>query len=264
MKNARQAAIVTGASRGIGKGIAFALAEKGYDLLITHLDEEAEVQEVSRILSADYKITCKVLKCDLSQEDAPKLVADTAIEVFGKVHVLVNNAGISQFQNITKLASESMDYIYQLNFRAPLMTTNCIANHMISNQIKGSIVNITSSRAERAYPLDSIYGGMKAALLRASQSNAIELAPHGIRVNSVGPGAIQVRDAYLEFYDKLGPKIPLGRVGKPSDIGQAVVWLVSEEASYITGVNLRVDGGLILPGMPEVIDQDNTKGWGKY
>jgi glucose 1-dehydrogenase len=264
MKNVNKAAIVTGASLGIGKGIAFALAEKGYDLLITHLNEEAEVKEVSRILSADYKIQCKVLKCDLSQEDAPKLVADTAVEAFEKVHVLVNNAGVSQFQNITKLSSHRMDYIYQLNFRAPLMTTKFIANHMISNQIKGSIVNITSSRAERAYPIDSVYGGMKAALLRASQSNAIELAPHGIRVNSVGPGAIQVRAESQEFYDKLGPQIPLGRAGKPSDIGQAVVWLVSEEASYITGVNLRVDGGLILPGMPETIDEDDHKGWGKY
>jgi glucose 1-dehydrogenase len=251
MENAKKSAIVTGASRGIGRGIAFALAEKGYDLLITHLDEVEEANEVSRQLSADYRIQCKVLKCDLSQLDAPELVINTAIEAFGQVHVLVNNAGISRFKSITTLEADGVDYIYQLNFRAPMLTTKYIANHMISYQIKGAIINITSSRAERAYPIDAVYGGMKAALLRATQSNAIELAPYGIRVNSVGPGAIQVRDEHQEFYDILGPKIPLGRAGKPSDIGKTVAWLVSEEASYITGINLRVDGGLILPGMPE-------------
>jgi glucose 1-dehydrogenase len=96
------------------------------------------------------------------------------------------------------------------------------------------------------------------------QSVALELAPHGIRVNTVAPGAIQVRDEMQPFYDKLGRKIPLGRGGKPADIGPAVAWLLSDEASYITGVNLRIDGGLILPGMPERVDEpdgDET-GWG--
>ncbi|QGQ99092.1 SDR family oxidoreductase [Paenibacillus psychroresistens] len=253
MDHARKTAIITGASRGIGRGIAFALAEKGYDLFITHLDEEEEANEVSRQLLADYGTQCKVLKVDLSQVDAPELVINTAIEAFGSVHVLVNNAGISRFKSITIHEAAAMDYIYQLNFRAPMLTTKFIANHMISKGIHGSIVNITSSRAERAYPLDAVYGGMKAGLLRATQSNAIELAPYGIRVNSIGPGAIQVRAEYQESYDILGPQIPLGRVGKPSDIGQTTAWLVSDEASYITGINLRVDGGLILPGMPENI-----------
>ena len=165
--------------------------------------------------------------------------------------MLVNNAGVTIFHEITQMPLDRIDYMLDLDFRAPMLLIKYIAKHMIEHQITGSIVSIGSSRAERAYAGDSIYGGMKAALVRASQSIAIELAPYGIRVNTVSPGAIEVREDLKEFYHKLGKRIPLGRVGTPVDIGKAVSWLCSDEASYITGVNMRVDGGLILPGMPE-------------
>ena len=130
-----------------------------------------------------------------------------------------------------------------------------VARHMLEHGIRGNIINITSTRAERAYPHDSVYGGMKAGLRRASESIAIELAMHGIRVNNVAPGATELERVSEQFYDKLGRKIPLRRVGKPEDIGEAVLWLASDAASYITGTSLRVDGGLILPGMPEAEDE---------
>ena len=134
------------------------------------------------------------------------------------------------------------------------------ATQMVRAKISGSIINITSTRAERAYPCDAVYGGVKAALNRASQSAALDLAPYGIRVNCVAPGAIAVRSKeYLQklsiipvdFWDELGTRIPLGRSGTPEDIANAVAFLASDQASYITGEILRVDGGLILPGMPE-------------
>jgi glucose 1-dehydrogenase len=103
---------------------------------------------------------------------------------------------------------------------------------------------------------------LKGALDRSIQSIALELAPYGIRVNGVAPGAITVRPA-TEYHEKLGKRIPLGRMGLPSDIGGAVAFLCSEEASYITGITLRVDGGLILPGMPESANPDPDNIWGK-
>jgi glucose 1-dehydrogenase len=260
MGHKRKTAIVTGASRGIGRGIALALAERGYDLFITHLNEKAEAEAVARTITDVHGRRCEVMQGDLSLEPIPQETVERAVQAYGHVDALVNNAGVTLLEKITELNVEKMNYLMQLNYRAPMLMIRHAARHMIEQGIKGGIVSITSSRAERAYPLDSVYGGMKAALVRSIQSIALELAPHGIRVNTVGPGAIEVREDAQAFYEQLGGKIPLGRTGLPSDIGSAVAWLLSEEASYITGVNLRVDGGLILPGMPE---RSDTSGWGQ-
>lgn len=263
MSNNRKAAIVTGASRGIGRGIALSLAQEGYDLFITHLNEQDEAEDLALQIQTNYQVRCEHIQKDLTLKNSAKEMVEQAIDTFGEIHLLVNNAGITIFSSVTEIAEEDMDYLLTLNFRAPMLAAKYIAKHMIDNQIRGSIISTTSSRAERAYPMDSIYGGMKAALVRASQSIAIELAPHGIRVNTIAPGAINVRENKEEFYNALGEKIPMGRVGQPDDVGSAVVWLSSEAASYITGVNLRIDGGLILPGMPEGNDADLKSGWGK-
>src|SRR5690554_1274784 len=229
-----RSAIVTGASRGIGRGVALKLAAKGYDLVITHLDEASEAEEVALEIATKYERRCHVVQCDLTKSESAEMVVDEAIRVYGHIDVLVNNAGVTIFNEITQMPLDRIDYMMNLDFRAPMLLIKYIAKHMIDNQIAGSIISIGSSRAERAYAEDSIYGGMKAALVRASESIAIELAPHGIRVNTVSPGAVEVRDDLKEFYTKLGKRIPLGRVGTPEDVGQAVVWLCSEEASYIT------------------------------
>ncbi|KIL41314.1 short-chain dehydrogenase [Gordoniibacillus kamchatkensis] len=256
----RKTAIVTGASRGIGKGIALHLANNGYDLFLTHLDEQNEADEVQR-QAAGYGAFCIFAKADLSHEDSPKSVAEQAIRAFGRVDVLVNNAGMTRVGKITEMPEADVDYLFHVNFRAPLLLMKYVAAHMAERQIAGSIVNIASSRAERAYPLDAVYGGLKAALVRATQSVALDLAPHRIRVNCVAPGATEVREQNRHVYDALGARIPIGRMGRPDDIAKAVAWLCSDEAAYITGINLRVDGGLILPGMPERASY--REGWGQ-
>jgi len=134
--------------------------------------------------------------------------------------------------------------------------------HMKDEKIQGNIINIASTRGKRAYPDDAVYGGTKAALIRATESVALECAPYGIRVNCIAPGATRVRDGNDLFYEKLGNKIPLKRMGTPADIGQVVVWLVSDQASYITGETIKIDGGLILPGMPEDVSPEAGYGWG--
>lgn len=180
-----------------------------------------------------------------------------------------------------------MGYLISLDFRTYIMLMHYCARYMIDHQIRGNIVNVTSSRGERAYPNAGIYCGIKAGLNHMVEAFALDLAPHGIRINNVAPGATRVRtreelldmkycvdtdyfwkeeyidnpDAVQEdFWDSLGAKIPLQRAGLPSDIGRAVAFLASDKASYITGVTLRVDGGLILPGMPEDPDLPG-KGW---
>ena len=179
---------------------------------------------------------------------------------------MVNNAGLSSRDEVLTLDKEKLDFLVNLNFKAPLLAIHAAARHMVKNGIKGNIVNITSTRGIRAYPNDFIYGATKAALARATESMALELSTYGIRVNCVAPGATAIRDEAKanEFYTYLGDKIPMGRMGTPEDIGNAVAWLVSDKATYITGVVLKVDGGLILPGMPEERDAQRIyEGWGR-
>lgn len=170
---------------------------------------------------------------------------------------------------------EDVDYLINLDFRNYFVMIQCAARYMVEHGVQGSIVNITSSRGERAYPGDSIYGGLKAGLNRAIQSIALELGPRGIRINNVAPGFTKIREKrelaemgpwgenYDTFYDTVGDMIPLRTYGTPADIGEAVAFLASEDASYITGITIRVDGGLILPGMPEnPRAEKEIVGWG--
>jgi NAD(P)-dependent dehydrogenase (short-subunit alcohol dehydrogenase family) len=253
-----KAAIVTGASYGIGEGIAYSLASKGYDLLITHLNEEEQASQVSDSIYNQYNRRCVVMNGDLSDSQTPALFWKKAVEEFGQIDVLVNNAATHTYKKLADMSLEETMRIIHVNYLGAVLMSQLAAELMSEG---GSIVHITSTRAHRAYPVDSIYGSMKAALTRAAETMALEFAPLGIRVNCVAPGAI-AREANTEFGNKLGKKIPLGRMGTPADIGNAVAWLCSDEADYITGITLRVDGGLILPGMPEDIRPEAGYGWG--
>jgi NAD(P)-dependent dehydrogenase (short-subunit alcohol dehydrogenase family) len=252
-------AIVTGASYGIGKGIAYSLASKGYELLITHLNEEEQADQVADTIHKEYKRRCVVMKGDLSDVQTPTLFWRKAVEEFGQIDALVNNAAAHTYKMLKDISLEEIMRIINVNFLGAMLMSQLAAAHMSEG---GSIVHITSTRAHRAHPYDSIYGSMKAALTRATETMALEFASSGIRVNCVAPGAI-AREINTERGNKLGKKIPLGRMGTPADIGNAVAWLCSDEASYITGTTLRVDGGLILPGMPEDIRPEAGYGWGQ-
>jgi glucose 1-dehydrogenase len=257
-------ALVTGGSRGIGRGIALVLAEEGYDLAITYATALEEARETAAAIEALGR-RCLVYQAELQRQEVPEPVTAKAIEELGRLDVLVNNAGQTKFGSMFSAEGELMDFVYGLDFRAPVLCAKRAALHMRERGIRGSIVNITSTRAFRSYPEDAVYGAMKAALTRAAESMATELAPHGIRMNCVAPGATKVRGTFSEdeLRQSFGPKIPLGRFGTPREIGYAVAWLCSEQASYITGATIRVDGGLILPGMPEDPSPEAGYGWGR-
>lgn len=248
-------AIVTGASSGIGKGICAVLAREGYSLSTVYRSNDEGIRDLEKIVSGIHGQSLHAVKGDLSDPAFVEAYSQEAIGALGQVDLLVNNAGAGFSGKLIDIDSDDMLTFMKVDFVAPLLLMKHVARHMVDNRIKGSLINITSTRAERAYPLDSVYGGMKAGLRRASESIALELAMHGIRVNNVAPGATELERVSDDFYDKLGRKIPLRRVGKPEDIGEAVLWLASDAASYITGISLKVDGGLILPGMPEAEDE---------
>lgn len=262
-------ALITGGSRGIGKGIAYSLAAEGYDIAFSYSSKAEAARAVSDDLVQTYGVRCFCYQAKLELPGAAKALFDQAVNDLGGLDVLVNNAGLTIFEPLGKLTENALDFMINLDFKSFLLMMNYAAEYMIEHKVRGNIINITSSRGERAYPEDGLYGGLKAGLNRAIQSFALDVAGYGIRINNVAPGAIRVRtneERIAEgrdpgFWDELGTRIPLGRAGLPEDIGNAVAYLVSDKASYVTGITQRVDGGLILPGPPEDAASD-AAAWG--
>ena len=258
-------AIVTGASRGIGKGIAMCLAAEGYDLAISYASKKEEAEKVAEQIRETYHTRCLIYQASLQEKGAGKALFDQAVSDLGGLDLLVNNAGLTIFESLQEIKEETLDLLINLDFKNYILMMREAANYMIASGTKGNIINITSSRGEQSYPEDGLYGGLKAGLNRAICSFALDVSQYGIRINNVAPGAIRIRTreelieggnvAMADFWDELGNRIALGRSGLPEDIGHAVAFLASDKASYITGTTLRVDGGLILPGMPEMITE---------
>ena len=277
----RKKALITGGERGIGRGIAFALADAGYDVAFSYYEKEQQAKEaVAKTMEELQKRGAKgyPFSADLSEKEGAGKFFEQGVEALGGLDLMINNAGVNKPKAIQDFTEENLDYLLTLDLRTYLMMMHYASRHMIDHGVRGNIINITSSRGERVYPNCGLYCGMKAGIARAVEAFALDLAPHGIRINNVAPGAVRIRtkeemaamdhgadtdyfwdkrfldgaDAVeSDFWDELGKKIPLGRAALPEDIANAVVFLASEKASYITGVTLRVDGGLILPGMPE-------------
>lgn len=249
-------AFITGGSRGIGRGIALKLAQEGYDIAFTYHSAEDEAKSLKEEIEHIGQ-SCYYYQAALENPDVPEKITQQALNDLGGIDVLICNAGKTVFTSITTLDTEKLDYIYNLNYKSYLLCTKIAVNHMIENHTSGRVIFISSTRGFRAYRNDAIYGSLKAALNRVVESLALELSSHDITVNAVAPGATQVRgeisDKKLEsgHWSKI---IPLQRRGTPNDVASLVNYLVSEEASYITGETIKVDGGLILYGPNEKAD----------
>lgn len=286
-------AIITGASRGIGKGIALGLAKEGCDIAISYASKEEAARELAQQIKEQFGRDVYYFQAKLEEEGACDRFFKEATEALGGLDVLVNNAGKTICEPIYGITEENLDHLLNLDFRSNILMMRNACKYMIRQKRGGAIVNITSSRGERAYPECGIYCGLKAGLNHAIKAFALDVSAYGIRINNVAPGATRVRtkqelakrDAddqkdYFwrevfsdetrpigsDFWDELGEAIPLGRAGTPEDIANAVCFLTSDKASYITGITLRVDGGLIIPGMPEGFAGQGglaAGGWGR-
>jgi len=243
-------ALVTGGSHNIGQGIAIVLAEKGYDVAITYnkrkdgaLETKAQVEALGR--------KCFVYQASLNEVDVPEKTVNRAHKDLGHLDLMVCNAGRDSRVSILSVTEADLRFLYESNYRNYVLCASAAARHMVRDNIAGSIIFITSTRAEQAYPDDFVYGGFKAAIKRACESMALELSAYNIRVNCVAPGATWPSDGRFDpnKIPFIHDSIPLHRSGTARDNGEAVAYLASDAASYITGISLRVDGGLILPGL---------------
>ena len=244
-------ALVTGGSHNIGQQIAIVLARHGYDVAITYnnrkegaLDTQREIESLGR--------KCFVYQASLQQPEVPQQIVDRAHKDLGHLDLMVCNAANGGFRgSILTATPEKLDEAYNLNYRNYLLCAAASARHMVADRIPGNIIFITSIRAQRSFPDDYMYGGFKAGIERATESLALDLSQYGIRVNCVAPGCIWPQssvDWAPEFVDQ---SIPLKRVGTPEEVGELVAFVASDKASYLTGISIRQDGGLVLPGMME-------------
>jgi NAD(P)-dependent dehydrogenase (short-subunit alcohol dehydrogenase family) len=238
---AQQIAIITGAAKGIGRGIAVEMAQEGADVVLADIDEEG-MNETKRIISAHGR-RCLSVHTNIQEIEQGRRLVDTVLQQFGKVDILVNNAGVntSGARHILEISPEAYDRVLHINLRGPFFLSQYMAQKMIESKTRGSLL-FTSSTHARVISMQPAYSASKAALEMFVREAALEMAEYGIRVNAVAPGWIAVRGEA----ERTNPFIPLGYTGDPRDIAQAMVFLASRHASYITGQILTVDGGFSL------------------
>lgn len=250
-------AVVTGGSRGIGEALAMRFAKEGAKVLIAGQNEERLDYVLNRL--NEISPGCAMLTGDIGKEEDVKRLVDYAYEMFGTVDILVNNAGLYPVTPLSDLTTAEWEKVINTNLTGTFMCSRHFAVAMIAGKTKGKIVNISSTASYIARPGVAHYASSKAAINMLTKVLAVELAPHGITVNAVCPGVIETEtvraqalkspEGEAEMQAKL-KKIPLGRLGTPEEIAAAVLFLVSNEASYITGATLFVDGGFTL-GIPK-------------
>ncbi len=236
-------AVVTGGGKGLGLAIATALIKAGAEVYITGRDETALKQTVSELGSK-----CSYGVFDLAAIDKIPAFAETIENDFGAVDILVNNAGINLKKDFLELTDEEFDRIIKTNQYAVFSFTREISKKMVPRG-KGSIVMISSMASQYGLPKVVAYSASKSAVEGMTRAIAVELSPLGVRVNCIAPGFIATEMSAKalnndkERVQKVLSRTPMAKLGQPSDIGNAVVYLSSDEAAYVTGVVLPIDGG---------------------
>lgn len=249
-------AIVTGASRGVGRAIALAFADSGADVVVASRTVSDLEDVASEIRSKGRRAL--VVKTDVSQKkDIENLVSQT-VKLFGTVDILVNNAAQVVFSLPSKLRDEGWDKVMDVNLRGCFMLSRETSKIMIEHK-RGSIVNIGSVAGMMAAPYESAYAISKAGLIHLTKIMAGELAHYQIRVNSIEVGLVKTKMSELVWKNPENNKIwesniPMHRVAEPEEIAAVAVFLASEAASYVTGASICVDGGAILAGFnPDIM-----------
>jgi len=255
-------ALVTGASHGIGRGIALAYAREGARVAVNYHTGEQNARDVARLIH-EMGGEADVHQGDTSDTSRMREIVQATVERFGRLDVYVNNANAGQrFPGASRqyldVTEEQLFEGFYPSFKAAFVNGQLAARQMIAQGGGGRIINITSVHQEKAWSWDSVYGSMKAAVRRLTMSQARELAPHRILVNAIAPGFIDVRlypgergERYDQLNQTIAQEVLLGG-GEPADIAGAAVYLASDDARYVTGTCLLVDGGMLIPPVTDI------------
>jgi len=247
MTLSNRVAIVTGSGRGIGRAIALRLAEAGANVVVNDIGDAEPVEAVVREIKAMGRQALPVLADVSSASDVERLVEET-MAAYGRIDILVNNAGIARDQLLLRMTEEEWDRVISVDLKSVFLCTRAVLKYMVK-QRWGRIISIASIAGIVGNPGQANYASAKAGIIGFTRTVAKEVASRGITVNAIAPGAIDTEMTQRlreEWKEELKKRIPLGRLGSPRDVAEAVAFLASEEAGYITGQVLAVDGGMAI------------------
>ncbi len=240
-------ALVTGASRGIGRAIAIALAKEGASVAVNYAgNSEKAGQVVSEIKEIGSEAVA--IQGDVTDADSVTAMVKSVAEQFGKIDILVNNAGITRDNLLIRMKEDDWDSVINTNLKGVFLCTKAVSRPMMK-QRQGRVINISSVVGVSGNAGQANYTAAKAGVIGLTKTSAKELAARGITVNAIAPGFIETdmtNDLNEEVGEQMRKQIPLGRFGSPEDVAKTVVFLASEDSSYITGQTIQVDGGMVM------------------
>ena len=250
MNLSNKVAMVTGGGRGIGRAIALRLAEAGAIIVVNDIGDAGPVEAVVGEIKAMGRQALPVLADVSSASDVDRLVAE-ATSAYGRIDILVNNAGIARDQLLLRMSEEDWDRVLDVDLKSVFLCTKAVLKHMVK-QRWGRIISLASVVGIVGNPGQANYAAAKAGIIGFTRTIAKEVASRGITVNAIAPGFIDTemtQQLKEEWKKTLQKQIPLGYLGSPRDVAEAVAFFASEEARYITGQVLGVDGGMAISGL---------------
>jgi glucose 1-dehydrogenase len=249
MKLEGKVALVTGSAQGIGQAIALRLAQDGADIVIDDRAVDARAEQTLALVKATGRRAC-VVAGDLGKVADDRRMVSEGVRQLGKLDILVNNAGVEKNASFWDVTEADYDFVLDVNLKGTFFATQDFVNHLRATKRPGKIINISSVHEELPFPHFTSYCASKGGLKMMMRNLAMELAPLGITVNNIAPGAIEtpINSRLMsspELLKALLTHIPLQRLGKPEDVAAVAAFLASSEADYMTGTTLFVDGGLL-------------------
>ena len=247
MEEERKIVLITGGSRGIGKETAKVYAENGYDVAINYVSDKTDVEGIKKEFQ-DMGVKCLMIKADVSNEEDVNNMVEKVISEFGKIDVLVNNAGITKDTLLMRMSKEDFDKVIDINLKGTFLVTKAVTKYMMKKRY-GSIINLASVVGVVGNSGQSNYSASKAGIIGFTKSVAKELASRNIRANAVAPGFIETDMTNVlkdDIKENIGNQIPLKRMGTAREVAEVIYFLGTEKSSYITGQVINIDGGMVM------------------
>ena len=257
MKLLDRVAIITGSGSGVGRAIALAFAKEGANVVVADVKEELARRTATEIEAIGRRALA--IKVDVRFAREIDRVIQKTLEKFGKIDILVNNAGVNMMASAINLTEEEWDYVMDVNAKGVFLCSKAVAKQLIKQGNGGKIINISSNSGKTGEPYQAHYCASKFAIIGLTQSMALELAPHKINVNAICPDFVEETDMQTQLTNleaklrRISPEevkkrklssIPVGRMAKPEEVAKAVVFLASDDASYMTGQAINFSGGV--------------------
>ena len=243
----RKVVLVTGGSRGIGREVAEVYAENGYDVVINYVSDKTDVEGIKKEFE-EKGVKCLLVKADVSKAEDVDNMVEEAIKQFGKIDVLVNNAGITRDILLMRMSEEDFDKVIEINLKGTYLVTKAVTKYMMKKR-QGSIINLASVVGVVGNAGQTNYAASKAGIIGFTKSVAKELASRNIRANAVAPGFIETDMTSVlsdSVKENISTQIPLKRMGTAREVAEVIYFLGSDKSSYITGQVINIDGGMVM------------------